>query len=90
MYAGRIVEYSDKNNLFKNPLHPYTKALFNSLPDMTDGLLIPIEGQPPSIEENILGCPFNPRCQMKMEICQNKNPKIKEKNGSEVACWLNY
>ena len=90
MYAGRIVEYSDKNNLFKNPLHPYTKALFNSLPDMTDGLLVPIEGQPPSIEENILGCPFNPRCQMKMEICQNKNPKIKEKNGSEVACWLNY
>ncbi|MBQ2870526.1 ABC transporter ATP-binding protein [bacterium] len=89
MYAGRIVEYSSKKELFENPKHPYTKALFNSIPDIIGEKLIPIEGQPPSINDSILGCPFNPRCKYVMDICTQKNPELLKNNESMVSCWLN-
>ncbi len=87
MYAGRIVEYTSKNELFKNPKHPYTKALFKALPDINDKNLTPIEGQPPSINEKIVGCPFNPRCSKVFDTCLEKNPQLKEDEKSLVACW---
>lgn len=87
MYAGRIVEYTTKEELFKNPKHPYTKALFKSLPDIDGEKLMPIEGQPPSINEKIIGCSFNPRCKEVFDICLEKNPQLKQDEKTLVACW---
>lgn len=87
MYAGRIVEYSSKETLFKKPLHPYTKALFNSLPDINGKEIIPIDGQPPTVEEKIKGCPFNPRCKYAFDICINKEPKLENNGETLVSCW---
>lgn len=89
MYAGSVVEYANNSELFKKPKHPYTKALLNSLPDIYTEKLETIKGQPPSIKETILGCPFAPRCESKMGICETKKPEItKINNLSCVSCWL--
>ncbi len=89
MYAGSIVEYSDNNELFKTPKHPYTKALLNSLPDINTKTLDTIQGSPPSIKEQLIGCPFAPRCPYKMDICEKIKPQMTKTNDkSEVSCWL--
>lgn len=64
VYAGRIIEYADKRELFKDPKHPYTHGLFGSLPSMTKGekRLKPIAGSPPDHTELPEGCVFAPRC----------------------------
>ncbi len=87
MYAGRIVEYTSREELFKNPLHPYTKALFKALPDMNQDKLIPIDGQPPALNDKINGCPFHPRCVEIMDICPKKNPDLITIGKTDVACW---
>ena len=88
MYAGRIIEYSSKEELFKNPKHPYTKALFQALPNINKNKLTPINGQPPNINEKIKGCPFNPRCKNCFKLCKTKNPELKLNENSLVSCWL--
>ena len=89
MYAGSIVEYSDNNELFKTPKHPYTKALLNSLPDINTKTLDTIQGSPPSIKEQLIGCPFAPRCPYKMDICEKIKPQMTKTNDkSEVSSWL--
>ena len=88
MYAGRIVEYAPVKELFKNPKHPYTKALLNVILDINTEKVETIEGQPPSIENNISGCPFHPRCAQCMEICVKKNPPKRTIDGSVVCCHL--
>lgn len=88
MYAGRIVEYTSKEELFKNPKHPYTKALFQALPNINKNKLTPIEGNPPKINEKIIGCPFNPRCKNCFDLCITKNPELKINENSLVSCWL--
>ena len=88
MYAGRIVEYAPVKELFKNPKHPYTKALLNVILDINTEKVETIEGQPPSIENNISGCPFHPRCAQCMEICVTENPPKRTIDGSVVCCHL--
>ena len=88
MYAGRIVEYSSVSSLFKNPKHPYTKALLNVILDINTDKVETIEGQPPSITDDICGCPFHPRCKSCMEICKKITPSIKTVEDSLVACHL--
>ena len=88
MYAGRIVEYSSVNSLFKNPKHPYTKALLNVILDINTDKVETIEGQPPSITDDICGCPFHPRCKSCMEICKKITPSLKTVEDSLVACHL--
>lgn len=88
MYAGNVVEFAPKEILFKNPLHPYTKALFMSLPDMNSEKLVPIEGHPPSIDEFISGCQFHPRCKYTMDMCSEQKPDLKKFGESFEACWL--
>ncbi len=83
MYAGHVVENSTSKELFKNPEHPYTKALLKTLPDFNSTKLEAIEGQPPSIKDFFAGCPFEPRCSKKMDICSKKFP-----DGLSVSCWL--
>ena len=75
MYAGHIVEFATKEILFKNPKHPYTRALLKVILDINSTHIETIEGQPPAITEKIAGCPFYPRCMNYMNICQKEYPK---------------
>ena len=88
MYAGRIVEYASNKELFKNPKHPYTKALLNVILDINTETVQTIEGHPPSITDDISGCPFHPRCKDCMDICLNNIPKSRCTDNSQVACHL--
>ncbi len=88
MYHGHVVEQSCAQELFKNPKHPYTQALLKTLPDFNTKKLEPIEGQPPSIKDYFVGCPFEPRCQKRMEICKNEFPPCISTNNSCVSCLL--
>lgn len=89
MYAGRLVEYAQVRELFNNPLHPYTRGLFESLPTPDKDELNVIKGQPPSITENIPGCTFHPRCPYRMEKCEKVEPKLTSKNNEHtVNCHL--
>ena len=88
MYAGHIVEQANTEYLFKNPKHPYTKALLNVILDINSQSIETIEGHPPSIEETINGCPFHPRCKNCMEICQKEMPASTEIEKNSVACHL--
>lgn len=72
VYAGQIVEYGSKRDIFKNPSHPYTQGLFRSLPSLTDNdtRLHPIEGLPPDPSNLPQGCSFSPRCPYATDACR--------------------
>jgi oligopeptide/dipeptide ABC transporter ATP-binding protein len=90
MYSGRIVENAKTEEFFTNTNHPYSKALLESIPSQKGQKLAIIEGQPPSIQQVILGCKFHPRCQYKMVICTNVVPELKEIRPNHFsACYLN-
>lgn len=80
MYAGRIVETAPSKEFFANPNHPYSKALLRSLPSAQSEKLETIQGQPPTIMQNISGCRFHPRCTECMEVCTQKVPPLVMKN----------
>lgn len=88
MYAGKVVESADAKELFGNPKHPYTKALLNALPDFNTTKLEPIEGTPPSIKENYVGCAFAKRCKSCMDICIKEKPDTYKIENSYINCWL--
>lgn len=89
MYAGRIVEYADTKTLFNHPKHPYTKALLNVILDINTKVVQTIEGQPPSVTDEIKGCPFHPRCKSCFDKCTKEEPKLtKIQDGSCVSCFL--
>jgi oligopeptide/dipeptide ABC transporter ATP-binding protein len=95
MYAGRIVEQSDVNTLFEEPLHPYTKGLMGSIPmlgKVTDKLEV-IPGSVPNLIDLPPGCRFAPRCRARvenrLEICTKVEPDlIPYSQGHPVRCWL--
>lgn len=88
MYAGSICEVGEVIEIFKNPLHPYTKALLESIP--RPGIEFKsIEGTVPNLIEPPSGCRFHPRCPMAMEICRKGKPPILEvKKDHFVSCHL--
>jgi oligopeptide transport system ATP-binding protein len=90
MYAGKAVEYGTADEVFYQPLHPYTWGLLESLPrhDVDDkGKLCPINGQPPSLINLPTGCAFSPRCAYAKEICRSKTPAMAEiERGHLSAC----
>lgn len=89
MYAGRIIEEADTVEIFKNPLHPYTQFLINSLPQFGDtGERVSAPGQPPSLADVPQGCAFHPRCPMAMPICREQRPEFVTRGEHRVACWL--
>ena len=73
MYAGRIVEYGTLEDIFNNPMHPYTEGLFNSLPNIRDrkSELKPIPGLMPDPTKLPAGCAFEPRCRYAVEKCKD-------------------
>jgi len=85
MYAGEIVEIASKKDYFKKPLHPYAKALMQSLPE--NGFK-PIPGPPVAMTDPPTGCKFHPRCPFKMEQCVIERPIEKSINGRKVRCFL--
>lgn len=91
MYAGRIMETSSVDELFKNPNHPYTKGLIASIPKLGSGakILPYIEGKVPDLAEMPMGCKFSPRCKEAKDKCFEIEPKlIKFSNGRECRCHL--
>jgi oligopeptide/dipeptide ABC transporter ATP-binding protein len=92
MYLGQIVEYSDTEDLYQNPLHPYTKALFSaalpSHPDLIQEEII-LTGEVPSPINPPTGCRFHPRCPFAMEKCSQEIPITQEVSpGHQVSCHL--
>ncbi|GAA2132954.1 ABC transporter ATP-binding protein [Kitasatospora kazusensis] len=77
MYAGRIAETGPAATLFERPRHPYTAALLAATPRLAapQGRLAAIEGQPPSLQEELTGCPFAPRCPLATEVCTERMPE---------------
>jgi oligopeptide transport system ATP-binding protein len=92
MYAGFIVETAPIDDVYGNPLHPYTKALLRSLPRMDGSTAIQlesIEGLPPELLEPPVGCPFAPRCDYVKEKCRDLNPPLEEvEPDHKIACWV--
>jgi len=89
MYAGRLAELGNTEDLVERPLHPYTKGLLDSVPDLwSDKEVKPIEGNPPDMRYPPPGCRFHPRCPMAMEICSKKEPPILSIDKRVVSCWL--
>ena len=90
MYAGKIVEEGTTEQIFGNPLHPYTQFLINSLPKFGDkDVRHSVPGSPPSLADLPSGCPFHPRCPHAMEICTQQMPGFSHPDENhKVACWL--
>jgi len=92
MYLGKIVEIARTEELYKNPLHPYTQALFSAIP-IPDPTVkkrrIILSGEVPSPVNPPLGCRFHPRCPKVMEVCKVDEPLLRDiGNGHLVACHL--
>ena len=93
MYAGRIVEKALTDDLFSNPMHPYTEGLIASVPHMDPTKkkerLFSIEGQPPNVIDLKPCCPFYPRCHKVMPICEKAYPPNKQFDAEHSCrCWL--
>jgi oligopeptide/dipeptide ABC transporter ATP-binding protein len=91
MYLGRIVEQAASEELFRNPLHPYTKILLASVPSLEtrEQKRHVIAGDVPSPLNPPAGCPFHPRCPEVMDICRTEMPATVERPGGHtVACHL--
>ncbi|MCK9266368.1 ABC transporter ATP-binding protein [bacterium] len=89
MYAGRLIEISDAQNILSKPLHPYTEKLVGCLPERyTPGDKIKtIEGTVPNFHNLPTGCPFHPRCIYKKNICTIKEPTETIIEGTVVRCF---
>ncbi len=87
MYAGRIVEIAEVEELFNNPQHPYTKLLLRAVPSPQKDRLEVIEGSVPDLIEPPEGCRFNPRCPVSDAKCSEEHPNLmKVKENHYVAC----
>jgi oligopeptide/dipeptide ABC transporter ATP-binding protein len=91
MYAGRVVESGPVSQIFNSPAHPYTEALLNSIPRMSDRAqrLTAIEGQPPDLAALPRGCAFAPRCAKAFDRCrEDAPPEYTPGQGRTARCWL--
>ena len=91
VYAGEIVEYGSKENIFKNPSHPYTNGLFGALPDLSKNVsrLTAIGGLPPDSTKMPVGCSFLPRCPHKSEACRHLGLEMtKLSENHQIRCVM--
>ena len=94
MYAGKVVEEANVEQLFDAPLHPYTQGLIRSIPRIDReatrrARLSAIPGTVPSLLKPPTGCRFAPRCQFATDICRREAPPLRERaDGHKVACVL--
>jgi peptide/nickel transport system ATP-binding protein/oligopeptide transport system ATP-binding protein len=92
MYLGKMVELTTRDELFRNALHPYTKALMSAIPVPNPRLKRQrtiLKGDVPSPLNPPRGCRFHPRCPVAIEKCSHEEPEFKEVSADHwVACWL--
>jgi peptide/nickel transport system ATP-binding protein len=91
MYAGKLVEFGSADDIFRNPLHPYTRALIRAVPRLKGDIhkLEYIPGSPPDLRNPPPGCRFAPRCSQAFEPCHKEEPPMIEyEDDHYVACWL--
>lgn len=88
VYSGEIVEQASVDDLFERPLHPYTRGLIASIPNMAEEKerLFSIEGTPPALGKLPGGCAFHPRCPQVQAICRTTAPRPEEVGGHRVVC----
>ena len=87
MYGGHIVEFGSSQEIYKNPKHPYTKSLLESIPTLSGNIPKYIKGIPPSLLDPPTQCRFLDRCSVAVEKCKQLPPKFKTETGY-VRCWL--
>jgi len=93
MYLGRIVEIAGSQELYAEPLHPYTRALLSAIPIANPVLekkrqRIVLKGEVPSPAHPPTGCHFHPRCELATADCREQRPPLREVgHGHEVACF---
>jgi oligopeptide/dipeptide ABC transporter ATP-binding protein len=96
MYMGKIVERAAAEELYRNPIHPYTRALMSAIPQVDRGHILrhtakgAFGGEVPSVLNPPTGCPFHPRCPLAEGECLKQVPALEEKSvyeGHFVACW---
>ena len=88
MYLGRLVELADKQTLFENPRHPYTRMLLEAIPKMHDTgkQRTAVQGEVPNPLNPPSGCAFNPRCPLANDRCRVERPQLLSIQGIKVAC----
>lgn len=90
MYAGKTVEYAPVDKIYKNPSHPYTLGLLESMPKLSEDSekpLAAIPGTPPDLRLTGVGCNFSNRCKYKQDICEKEIPKLREIGENHImAC----
>jgi oligopeptide transport system ATP-binding protein len=96
MYLGKIVEIAPREELFRNPQHPYTRALISAIPRIGEGkrkIKRSLSGEVPSPLNPPSGCTFHPRCPHKTDKCTQAIPTLVSKNPQlpthQTACWIN-
>jgi oligopeptide transport system ATP-binding protein len=93
MYLGRIVELSNRDNVFDRPLHPYTRALLSAIPipqpkkERARQRII-LEGDVPSPANPPQGCRFNPRCAFATAECKEQDPALRNLGNAETPHWV--
>lgn len=89
-YSGRVVEIGTTKNVTKDPMHPYTVGLIESIPSSTknDKRLQPIPGSPPTYLKSPSGCKFHPRCAKSFDKCSEKEPPQFTVEERSVRCWI--
>lgn len=94
MYLGHLVEIGTRNQVYTHPLHPYSRALLQSVPVPNPFISRKkwvLEGDVPSPLNPPEGCPFHPRCQARLSVCQKERPELREIGlGHFVACHLEH
>ena len=92
MYAGRICEYAPVNDIYKDPQHPYTRGLLQSVPRLDSdsaSVLHAIPGNPPNMQHLPTGCAYQDRCEFKREICLTQRPALRRISDlRQKACHL--
>ena len=87
MYGGQMVEFGSSEEIYKNPKHPYTQGLLESIPTLKGNIPKYIKGIPPSLLDAPTECRFIDRCPLVIEKCKQLPPKFKTETGY-VRCWL--
>jgi oligopeptide/dipeptide ABC transporter ATP-binding protein len=92
IYAGLVAESASVYDIYREPLHPYTQALLESVPSLhhQPERLNTISGAPPDLTQPVMACPFAPRCRYRFERCDQLPPLVEVAPGHRVACWLHY
>jgi peptide/nickel transport system ATP-binding protein len=89
MYAGRLAELGPKPVLFSHPAHPYTAGLVRAIPSIeAERTVMGIRGRAPDLTHRPAGCPFAPRCELTVDVCNDRFPDVTQlKDNHQVWCW---